>query len=105
MYSALTKYQPGVLTDQNFGETVIQAWTAMSSFAAAVKAGGTSGSALTPAQVLDGLYTFNDQTLGGLAPGLTFKKGQKHSVSCWFWLRTNGSAFTTPYGLTASCAS
>jgi branched-chain amino acid transport system substrate-binding protein len=50
-------------------------WTAAKLFEAGVRAGGTAGP-VTVASVLAGLYTFKNETLGGLTAPLTFTVGQ-----------------------------
>jgi branched-chain amino acid transport system substrate-binding protein len=56
----------------------------------ALIAGGlTTSSKPTAAMVLKGLYSLHGDTLGGLAPPLTFKKGSGHAINCWYesrWL-------------------
>jgi branched-chain amino acid transport system substrate-binding protein len=50
-------------------------WTAAKLFEQGVRAGGTAGP-VTVASVLAGLYTFKNETLGGLTAPLTFTAGQ-----------------------------
>ena len=52
--------------------------------------------------MVKGLYALHGETLGGLAPPLTFQHG-KHSVNCWFVMGIKGGAFTTPNGLRTDC--
>jgi branched-chain amino acid transport system substrate-binding protein len=99
--AALKKYAPSVLTSSSFGENEAETWTAGLLFEAAAKAGHL-GSDPTPADVVKGLYALHDDTLGGLAPPLTFSHGV-HSVNCWFVMGVQGGKFTTPDGLTTSC--
>ncbi len=106
MRNAFEKYQPGLLTNPNYGEESVEAWVAGELLAAAAKGGhfgGTNGKNPTSQQIYDGLYAMKNNTLGGLAPPLTFTKGKSHPVNCWFWMATKDSKFTTPYGLTTSC--
>jgi branched-chain amino acid transport system substrate-binding protein len=106
MTAALRTYQPSVLSSSNFSETVVQAWTAGQLFKAAAEAGEIGqGGAVSASQVLNGADSLTKETLGGLAPALTFRAGQQHTVSCWFWMRTANGKFTTPYGLTPACSS
>ncbi len=49
----------------------------------------TSSKSATAALVLKGLYSLKGDTLGGLAPPLSFKKGTDHAINCWYesrWL-------------------
>jgi branched-chain amino acid transport system substrate-binding protein len=99
--AALKKYAPGVLSSPDFGENEAETWAAGMLFEAAAEAGHL-GSDPTPAGVVNGLYTLRDDTLGGLAPPLTFSHGD-HAVNCWFVMGVQGGKFTTPDGLTTSC--
>jgi branched-chain amino acid transport system substrate-binding protein len=105
MWSAMRRYQPAALASPNFNEEVTQAWVACELLEAAVKAAGvTSRSPVTAAVVMKGLGDLHGDTLGGMAPPLTFPKGKVHTVSCWFWMRVQHHQFTTPYGLRTTCA-
>ncbi len=55
-------------------------------FAGAAKAGGlgANGSTPTSAQLIKGLESLHGDTLGGMAPPLTFPAGQPHPIDCWF---------------------
>jgi branched-chain amino acid transport system substrate-binding protein len=104
MRVALHTYAPSVLTSPSFGETIVFQWVSGQLLAAAVKAAHIkSGEAVTSAEIKTGLYSLHGDTLGGMAPPLTFKKGAAHPVNCWFWMRLKGGVFTTPYGLTTTC--
>jgi branched-chain amino acid transport system substrate-binding protein len=100
-HTVLAKYGPADL-EKKFGPALNVPWTAMQLFAAAVKAGGSG--AVTSDSIKNGLYTMKDETLGGLAPGLTFVKGQTNLQNCWFVLGISNGAFTAPDGLKTSCA-
>jgi branched-chain amino acid transport system substrate-binding protein len=65
----------------------------------------TSSTKPTAALVLKGLYSLKGDTLGGLAPPLTFKKGGDHAINCWYeshWL--NGKPVIA-HGGNAVCTS
>jgi branched-chain amino acid transport system substrate-binding protein len=84
--AAIDKYYPGVRSNPNApsGE-LVNAWASGTLLKDALQAGGLqAGTAPTTAVLLKGLYTMKNQTLGGLVPPLTFKKGQIHDVNCWF---------------------
>jgi branched-chain amino acid transport system substrate-binding protein len=100
----MKKYYPSVLTNPNYTDGTIQNWITGLVLAQAVKASnaGSTGP-ITPAEIYKGLYTFHDQTLGGMAPPLTYKKGQPNPVHCWFWIKAQNGKFTTPYGLQPNC--
>jgi branched-chain amino acid transport system substrate-binding protein len=65
-------------------------------------AAGRLGTAPSRAAVFAGLYTFKDETLGGIAPPLTFTRTRKSSV-CWFTLLFKGGAWKESAGGRASC--
>ena len=54
----------------------------------------------TPADVLAGLWSLNNETLGGLLPGLTYHKGEKHKMSnmCMIPVRILDSKFVPGNG-------
>jgi branched-chain amino acid transport system substrate-binding protein len=104
MRAALHRYAPSVLTSPSFGETIVFQWVSGQLLAAAVKAAHVKSSeAVTSAEIKTGLYSLHGDTLGGMAPPLTFRKGAAHPVDCWFWMRLKSGVFTTPYGLTTTC--
>jgi branched-chain amino acid transport system substrate-binding protein len=58
----------------------------------------------TPADVLAGLWTFKNETLGGLTHPLTFTKGQNAPrMTCWWPLVIEHAAFTAPDGMNVHC--
>ncbi len=104
MNNALKKYAPKVLKDVNYGELPMETWVAGKMFQAAAVAGhlGANGPA-TSAQLVKGLDTLNGNTLGGLAPALTFTAGQPHPVDCWYYALLKNGKYSTPYGLKPTC--
>jgi branched-chain amino acid transport system substrate-binding protein len=102
-HSSLDKYAPKVLKgDSKQPATVI--WTAAKGFE---KAASTipAGTAPTAALVKAGLYTFKDETLGGLTPNpITFTEGQEHPPnSCWFFLQIKNHKISAPQGMETTC--
>ncbi|MCW2607860.1 MAG: hypothetical protein JWO60_2553, partial [Frankiales bacterium] len=79
-YAAVDKYAPGIKLDQSsplgFSSGVM------------FETAGNKGLGATPsrAKLIENLYTFKGETLGGLAPPLTFTRGKKKSVPCFFTL-------------------
>lgn len=63
-----------------------------------------SGTAVTPASIKAALYTLKGETLGGIAPPLTFTQGQPALVNCYFEMGQSNGQFTTPNGLSTTCA-
>ncbi len=102
---AMQKYSPATLTNSNYSESVIQNWISGLLLAKAVQvAGASSSSAVTSATVYKGLYALHGETLGGMTPPLTFKKGSPTKIHCWFWIKAVNGKFATPYGLNPTCA-
>jgi branched-chain amino acid transport system substrate-binding protein len=104
MLTALNKYEPGVTTSQSWGENDVFSWASGQLFTAAAKAANLGDNA-TSAQVIQGLYALKGDTLGGLAPPLTYTNtGKGHQVYCSFVMGVANNKFTTPQGSTLSCA-
>ncbi|MGH7750558.1 MAG: hypothetical protein ACREQ5_38165 [Candidatus Dormibacteria bacterium] len=54
--------------------------------------------------ILAGLWTMRNETLDGLAPPLTYVKGQAApTVPCYFLLELKGGRFTSPSGSAYTC--
>lgn len=104
MNDTLKKYAKSTYTSPNFNEQATQMYLTGLLFADAAKAGklGVHG-APTTAELYKGLYALKGDTLGGLAPPLTFTKGKPTPVDCWYWIRVQKGKFTTPYGTKAVC--
>ncbi len=104
MNRALERYAPAILTSPEYNEIATISWISGLLFGAAAKAGGAGlhGPATTT-QIYDGLYKLRDDTLGGMAPPLTFRRGVPNPVDCWFWIAIRHGKFTTPYGLKPHC--
>jgi branched-chain amino acid transport system substrate-binding protein len=92
MYTALNKYAPGVTTGPNFGEVVVQSWAAGVLLEEAAAAGHLSANP-TPAQILTGLYSLKNTTLGGLSAPITFHKGKTASNPCFFEMGIKNAKF------------
>jgi branched-chain amino acid transport system substrate-binding protein len=103
MVSAFKKYQPSLMSSPNYNGEVDEAWTSGLLLAAGVEA-GHPGNTITSAEILKGLHSLKGDTLGGMAPPLTFHAGKANTVDCWFWMTTKNGKFTEKYGLTPSCA-
>jgi branched-chain amino acid transport system substrate-binding protein len=105
MDAAFNKYEPTLLTNPDFNELAVQAWVTGLLIQAAGKAGhlGVNGPP-TAKELYAGLYALKNDTLGGIAPPLNFKKGQPNPINCWYWMKVSHGKFTTPYGLKATCS-
>jgi branched-chain amino acid transport system substrate-binding protein len=102
-HDALQQYAPDVVNNpQNFSENDAEDWAAGMLFEAAAKA-GQLGDNPTPAQVKQGLYKLQGETLGGIAPPLTFTPNQPTVVKCYFVMGISKGQFTTPQGLKTFC--
>jgi branched-chain amino acid transport system substrate-binding protein len=105
MLAAFKKYQPGLTSDPNYNEEVVESWASGLLFAQAAKNGGLGlNGAPTSQELYNGLYKMTNVTLNGMAPNLTFRPKQPNPVDCWFWQRTSNGKFTTPYGVKPVCA-
>lgn len=101
---ALARYSPGSPLDA----AAMVAWSAGKLFEAAIAGLGTKASEgpIDTADVLAGLGTIRNETLGGLAPPLTFKPGQKRApvVRCAFVELLADQGWTTPVGSKPVCS-
>ena len=92
-HTALDKYQPGVAKGEQYNEIDSSVWAGGQTFKlAATRAKLTPGS--TPADVLKGLYTFKNETVGGATPPLNYVKGKPTFVTCWFPQQIESGKFT-----------
>jgi branched-chain amino acid transport system substrate-binding protein len=105
MTAAFKKYANAqTLGNPNYNEEAVQNWVSGLMLADAVKKSNAgSNGPITPAQIYKGLYAMHGDTLDGMAPPLTFKRGQPNPVHCWFWIRIQNHKFTTPYGTVPVC--
>jgi branched-chain amino acid transport system substrate-binding protein len=98
-HTVLNKYTPQL---KNQPQTNI-VWTGLELFRAALK--GVGNGAVTSASLKQALYAMKpNQTLGGLAPPLTFVPNKINTAYCWFVLGISNGQFTAPQGATPSCA-
>ena len=103
-YDALAKYAPGVATGPNFGEINIEVWADGALLQAAGKTGKLNASTVTPADITAAMYALpKGTTLGGLAPPLTFKKGQPSNNDCFFRMKIANHKFVLLNGGAVSC--
>jgi branched-chain amino acid transport system substrate-binding protein len=100
------KYAPQILKSPNYGEEAVAMYVSGLLLGTALKVGtaGKSGP-VTTAEIYKGLYSLNKNTLGGMAPPLTFKAGKPNPVDCWYWIGIHNHKFTTPYGTAPFCES
>jgi branched-chain amino acid transport system substrate-binding protein len=105
MNAALDKYYPGLRKASTYNEFAMGAWPSGLLFADAAKAGGlgANGTAPTSAELVKGLTSLKGDTLGGMAPSLTFAPGAAHPVDCWFTFALKNGKFSLPNGTNTTC--
>lgn len=96
---AVATYAPDL--GDGAGPGASYAWVAGKLFEAAV-AHAPPGP-LTPATVKDGLYALQGETLGGLAPPLTYQRDRPTFIACYFTIGVSAGRFTEPTGLRTAC--
>lgn len=80
-----------------------EVWAGMQLFGAALQ--GVGKGAVTGDSLKQALYALKPgDTLGGLAPPLTFTAGKINTSYCWFVLGINNKKFTAPQSGKPSCA-
>jgi len=89
--AAIEGYRPGLTEDKQFNILVLQSWAGAKLFQAAATAVKLSPTS-TPADVLKGLYSLKDETLGGISAPLNFAKGKPGFPSCYFTSTIEGGA-------------
>ena len=105
--SVMQKYADG----SNWREgTASFTWDGLQAFAQAVKDENIpAATAVTTADVLNGLYSFKNENLGGeLANGVTYTKGKAFGFTanaCYFVVGMKGGQTTAPAELTPQCPS
>jgi branched-chain amino acid transport system substrate-binding protein len=91
MHAAMKQYTPRAQPDNEAG----LAWTSAVLFERA--ATGHLSATPTAQDILNGLWSLKDETLGGLTYPLTFTKGQNAPVkSCWWVAMIRDGRFTSP---------
>ncbi len=106
MNAAIDKYQPGLRQDAvKYNEYAMGAWVSGKLFEKGAQLGGLGANGSTPssAQLVNGLNMINNETLGGLAPPLTFTAGQPHPVDCWFNFAIKNGSYQLPNGTSTTC--
>lgn len=103
MMGAIKKYQPSLASSPDFGEVVPEAWTSGLLLEAAARAAHL-GDDPTRVQVMNGLYDLHGDTLGGMAPPLTYKRGKPTTdINCVFLMGIKNGQWTLPMGLKQVC--
>jgi branched-chain amino acid transport system substrate-binding protein len=103
--AAMKQYAPSLdLSSSNVQEplTATDAWVSGLMFQEAVKLSGAIGIP-TSADILAGLAKFKNETLGGMAAGLTYTNPKNKTEGCYFAIQIKSQKFTLPNGATPSC--
>jgi branched-chain amino acid transport system substrate-binding protein len=101
--AAMKQYAPTVNLDKaDEPLTATDAWVSGLMFQEAVKLSGAKGIPTT-ADILAGLAKFKNETLGGMAAGLTYTNPTNKAESCYFTIQIKNQQFTLPNGATPSC--
>jgi branched-chain amino acid transport system substrate-binding protein len=103
--AAMKEYAPSLnLNSRSVQEplTATDAWVSGLMFQQAVKLSGATGIP-TSADILAGLKKFKDETLGGMAAGLTFTDPTNKTEGCFFTIKIVKQQFTLPNGATPAC--
>lgn len=107
-HQAMAKYEPSVVSSQNFGVAQAAGWTAGEEITVAAQLGKAGvGGAPTSTEILNGLFAMHGNTLNGLAPPLTYshQANENSMINCFFAMAIKSGQFTEPYGLHPQCLS
>ncbi|HET6509073.1 MAG TPA: ABC transporter substrate-binding protein [Baekduia sp.] len=94
---AMDQYAPGIKDRPEYNPSNASVWGAAEVFRVAAERGKVTPTS-TPAAVLNGLYTFKDETVDGLVPPLTYTKGKNNLVGCYFLSAIKDQKWTAPNG-------
>jgi branched-chain amino acid transport system substrate-binding protein len=81
--SMIDKYQPSLKSDPPAVNSLTPVWAGLQMFRTAGDLGKLTPTS-TPTDVINALDQVHGETLGGLAPPLTYTKGQGTHVDCWW---------------------
>jgi branched-chain amino acid transport system substrate-binding protein len=102
--AAIAAKVPKLKGTAQYGNPNIMTWAGGQLFKAAGEAAKLTPIS-TPADVKKGLYALKDETLGGLAPPLTFVEGKPAFPACYFTTAVKDGRFTLPDGVEPVCIS
>jgi branched-chain amino acid transport system substrate-binding protein len=103
MTAALEKFSPETLRSNQYTQLASYAWIGGKLFEAASEAAGGFTPTSTPADVIAGLYKLKDETLGGMAPPLTFHEGQPSFSPCYFTAEIHNQKLESTEGGKPTC--
>jgi branched-chain amino acid transport system substrate-binding protein len=98
----VAKYDPSIVSNSAWNDSVIWPFAGLQLFRVAATTQKLSPSS-TPADVMSGLYALKDETLGGIAPPLSYAKGKPTSINCWFEEQIVKGKGTLPSGTAPQC--
>lgn len=102
-FQALNKYAPGALSSPEYNVYVQILWAGLQMFAAAAKAANI-GPGSSSADLVNGLYSLHDETLGGLIGPVTYNRADvSHGDGCYFVSKLSSGQWTDPFGGQAQC--
>jgi branched-chain amino acid transport system substrate-binding protein len=93
LHEALDNYAPGVTKSPQYNEVDDSVWAGGQAFKLAAERAQLTPSS-TSADLLRGLYTFKNETVGGLTPPLTYSAGRPAFITCWYPQEIESGAFT-----------
>jgi len=106
-HEAMNRYEQSTVGSDQFGEASATAWTAGQEIVSAAELGkaGVNGSAPTSREILNGLFAMHGDTLGGLAPPLTYshQANEASTITCFFVMGITNGKFVEPDGLRTTC--
>lgn len=85
-------------------QNVMNAWVGLEVFAAAAKAGVTTGATPAASAIYDGLYSLKAFTAGGLTGPLTYDRSKPSQSNCFFVSKIDHGVASTPNGTDPVCA-
>jgi branched-chain amino acid transport system substrate-binding protein len=104
MHAAFAKYEPSMGTNaMPLNGNAVETFIAGRLFEAAVKASGSS--TINPETVKKGLYALKDETLGGLAPPLTFTEGKPNLFNCFYAFSISSGKYVVGNDAKPTCVS
>jgi branched-chain amino acid transport system substrate-binding protein len=93
LHQALEQYASGISSSPQYNEIDDSVWAGGEVFKLAAERAHLTPSS-TSADVLRGLYTFKNETVGGLTPPLTYTSGKPAFITCWFPQEIKSGKFT-----------
>lgn len=101
-HAALERYGKHILDGEQYNELDSWSWAAGQVFKLAAERAKV-GPESSYEDIKKGLYTFKDETVGGLTPPLTYTRDKPAFTSCWFTLAVEDQKFVAPDGAKPSC--